>query len=99
MFLILLLSIYFRVSVRLGEWNTDTEEDCNVINRRKICSEKPIDVRVESTIVHENYDVNDDNRYNDIALVRLSRQVSYTSEYTYFFNMKDRHLSQNLYYF
>lgn len=66
--------------MRLGEWNTDSEEDCNTVNRRKICSEKPIDVGVENTIVHNNYDVNDENRYNDIALVRLSRKVSYTSE-------------------
>lgn len=72
--------IFFRVSIRLGEWNTDTEEDCLSGSRVRVCSDKPLDVDVEKTIVHSGYSMTDRNRRNDIALVKLRRPVTYTSK-------------------
>ncbi|XP_018332507.1 CLIP domain-containing serine protease 2 [Agrilus planipennis] len=66
-------------SVRLGEYNTETEEDCVTSgNGYKWCSDKPIDIPVEERIAHEKYQPRDPNQYNDIALLRLSRAVNFT---------------------
>ncbi|CAG9822462.1 unnamed protein product [Phaedon cochleariae] len=64
------------INVRLGEHNTDTDIDCE---GPRYCNERPVDVAVESTVFHDGYDRNNDNRYNDIALVRLSRPVQYSN--------------------
>ncbi|XP_037913267.1 CLIP domain-containing serine protease 2-like [Hermetia illucens] len=61
-------------SVRLGEWNTQTETDC----QNKKCSNTPINVAIEKLIIHENYNPKSVNRSNDIALLRLARNVSFT---------------------
>lgn len=61
-------------SVRLGEWNTQTETDC----QNKKCSNTPINVAIEKFIIHENYNPKSVNRSNDIALLRLARNVSFT---------------------
>lgn len=74
----------FRVTVRLGEWNTDTDRDCTRAGNVEVCNEEPLDAEVESTLVHEGYNMNNANRRNDIALVRLRRPVTYTSKYTFF---------------
>jgi len=61
-------------SVRLGEWDTNSDEDCD----RGDCSEPPIDVAVEEVIPHESYNPNSKAQENDIALLRLSQPVTYT---------------------
>lgn len=76
--------VVFRVIVRLGEWNTDTGKDCIKAGNVEVCNQEPLDAEVESTLVHEGYDMNNPNRRNDIALVRLKRPVTYTSKYTFF---------------
>lgn len=68
------LCIVCRSSVRLGEWDTNSAEDCE----DDTCSDPPIDVAVEERISHENYNPNSKTQENDIALLRLSRSVSYT---------------------
>lgn len=66
------------VSVRLGEYNTDTDEDCITIMNIKQCAPTPVDVAVAESIAHEDYDPYNTNQYNDIALLRLSRTVQFT---------------------
>ncbi|XP_053684003.1 CLIP domain-containing serine protease B4-like [Sabethes cyaneus] len=58
--------------VRLGEWDLLSEEDCV----DGVCADKPIDIDVGSAAIHEDYDSVD--IHNDIALIKLSRKVSYT---------------------
>nr|XP_018916831.1 PREDICTED: serine protease snake-like [Bemisia tabaci] len=55
------------VQVRLGELILNNEDD----------GASPVDVRVERTIVHPDY--RDDRKYNDIALIRLERKVTFSA--------------------
>ena len=66
-------------AVRLGEWDTFTNPDCDdsFINE-KVCSFPHIDVGIEETIIHENYAPLSYNQHNDIALLRLSFKVIFT---------------------
>jgi len=66
------------VTVRLGEWNTDTDEDCVQQYGYEMCSDPPVDVGVEEAIPHPDYKDGSTNRYDDIALVRLKREVPIT---------------------
>lgn len=68
------------VSVRLGEYDLDSDKDC-VSNGfgKEICTDTPIDVPVEEQIPHEMYNPYDPNQYHDIALLRLSRDVKFTN--------------------
>lgn len=59
--------------VRLGEWNTSSQSDCVSGD----CSPAPLDVPVEQILAHEGYDPTDDNQHNDIALLRLARNVPF----------------------
>ncbi|XP_060524055.1 phenoloxidase-activating factor 1-like [Cylas formicarius] len=65
-------------TARLGEWDTNTGRDCINGNRFSICNEEPIDVGVESSVAHPNYVDSSADRFHDIALVRLNRQVTFT---------------------
>ncbi|XP_013171014.1 PREDICTED: venom protease-like [Papilio xuthus] len=60
------------LSVRLGEWDTETEKDCN----EDYCSDPPVDVKVVQVIVHPKY--NKKLHDGDIALLRLGNSVNYT---------------------
>lgn len=62
------------VSVRLGEYNIASEEDC-VEND---CADPIVISEIEEVIPHENFVSSDDSRHNDIALIRLNRDVSMT---------------------
>ena len=67
--------------VRLGDWNLDTDMDCDdAYVYDKVCSDPPIDVKIAEIIPHPQYNTNDKNQFNDIALLRLERDVQY-SEY------------------
>ncbi|KAG5670590.1 hypothetical protein PVAND_000841 [Polypedilum vanderplanki] len=65
------------IGVRLGEWNLLTDEDCETINGKRICAPESIDVPIEETIVHENYNPQSLSQWNDIALLRLSTKVQF----------------------
>lgn len=68
----------FSVSVRLGEYNTSSEIDCITYGKSggKDCNENPVRVQVEEEIPHPKYDAA--TKLNDIALLRLAREVNYT---------------------
>ncbi|EAT41823.1 AAEL006568-PB [Aedes aegypti] len=61
------------VRVRLGEWDLESDPDCNDEN---ICNDKHLDVNVGSYVVHEDYDSK--NLHNDVALIKLAKVVSFT---------------------
>lgn len=67
-------------NVRLGEYNIDTHPDCiqdgDVI---LVCADDPITVGVEEQIAHENYRPSSRDQKYDIALLRLTRDVSFTN--------------------
>uniref|UniRef100_A0A6E8VFP8 Peptidase S1 domain-containing protein n=3 Tax=Anopheles coluzzii TaxID=1518534 RepID=A0A6E8VFP8_ANOCL len=60
--------------IRLGEWDLSTSEDCD----HSRCNDAPIDVAVDKITVHEDYKSPSRNHRNDIALIRLDRQMHYT---------------------
>lgn len=62
------------ISVRLGEWDTTTDRDCD----ENECAEPHMDVPIVRIVGHEEYNPNVKNQPNDIALLRLSRHVEYT---------------------
>lgn len=69
----------FSTTVRLGDYNIDTDPDCvesvgNIIE----CAPSPLILNVEEKIVHEDYNPYDLNQYHDIALLRLAEEVKYT---------------------
>ena len=65
----------FSVSVRLGEHNFTSNPDCERFRSYTYCAEPFIDVPVEKSIVHEEYEANDTNYRHDIALIRLNKTV------------------------
>lgn len=74
------------VSVRLGEYDTDTERDCiqdggnNTGNNvKQACADDPVTVGVEEQIAHEEYRPQSRDQRYDIALLRLSRNVTFTN--------------------
>lgn len=67
-------------SVRLGEYNTDTERDCVPDSEDTVvCADDPITVGVEEQIAHEEYRPQSRDQRYDIALLRLSRDVTFTN--------------------
>lgn len=62
--------------VRLGEWDLDNQIDCQEDNN---CADAPVDMGVERIIVHEDYNPQNKAQYNDIALIRFTRDVTYSS--------------------
>lgn len=62
-------------SVRLGEWDLSTEEDCD----GGFCNAKPVDIPIEKKIPHESYDALSLEQHNDIALVMLARDVPFAA--------------------
>lgn len=66
------------ISVRLGEYNTDTDVDCVNNQGFDYCSDPPQNVAVEEQIAHERYDPLSPNQEHDIALLRLVRNVTYS---------------------
>lgn len=66
----------------MGEYNTETEEDCvEFKNGKNQCAPPAENIAVEDRIAHENYDPFDVNQYHDIALLRLIREVRFSGKY------------------
>lgn len=63
-------------SVRLGEWDLNSDEDCYLDD----CVGKEVlkDVPIEEKIPHESYAPASKNQIHDIALLRLAEEVKYT---------------------
>lgn len=65
----------FSSSVRLGEYDLSTDVDCF----RGECIPAPVNIPVEQLITHEKFLPTSKSPDNDIALIRLSRPVHYSS--------------------
>lgn len=70
----LYVTLLSSTAVRLGEWDTESNPDCDVGD----CSEPVVDVDVEQLIPHEAYNTNSKTQENDIALLRLAQPVTFT---------------------
>ncbi|KAF2888811.1 hypothetical protein ILUMI_17362, partial [Ignelater luminosus] len=57
------------IEVRLGEWNVTSDPDCSYCDPVQV-------VKIEKIIVHANY--SSLNKNNDIALLRLEKDVEFT---------------------
>lgn len=65
------------VSVRLGDWDTSTNPDCDdSFVSGRICNDPSAEIPVEEIVVHEKF--SQFTAYNDIALMRLSNYINYT---------------------
>ncbi|KAF2880109.1 hypothetical protein ILUMI_26066 [Ignelater luminosus] len=64
--------------VRLGEWKISSEKDCAEAEDSSTleCADPVIDLKIEEKITHPGYDQR--NGKNDIALLRLEKNVDYT---------------------
>ncbi|XP_055604081.1 CLIP domain-containing serine protease B4-like [Uranotaenia lowii] len=58
--------------VRLGDWDIFSPKDCV----DGLCADAPVEIRVAGHIVHPDYTTEDN--HNDIALIKLERQVQFT---------------------
>ncbi|CAH2257134.1 jg11965 [Pararge aegeria aegeria] len=67
-------SIY--TEVRLGEWDISKDTDC-IFYKEADCSLPVQNVQVEEVIAHEDYVPDDEHQLNDIALLRLSDNVTF----------------------
>lgn len=67
----------------MGEYDTDTDVDCLEVSNRRECADPAVDVPVEERIAHEDYNAQDLNQYNDIALLRLARDVQFTGNWSF----------------
>ena len=72
--------VVFRISVRLGEWNISSTQDCSGVDKYRECNPPVIDVAVSKSIVHPEYVDSSKQKYNDIALLRLQEPVSYSGK-------------------
>lgn len=66
----------FRISVRLGEYDLTQDKDCVTTEDEVVCTDPPIDVPVKEKLPHPEY--NEASHLNDIALLRLDRNIEYT---------------------
>uniref|UniRef100_A0A0K8VIH4 CLIP domain-containing serine protease n=2 Tax=Bactrocera latifrons TaxID=174628 RepID=A0A0K8VIH4_BACLA len=62
------------VGVRLGEYDTTKQTDCNGYS----CAPKAIRVGIEEIIPHNQYRDNAANKENDIALIRLDQDIRFS---------------------
>jgi secreted trypsin-like serine protease len=64
--------------VRLGEWDTSTDQDCDTSRGTQDCVDEPVqDIAIERIVVHERYRKSDKNVHHDIALIRLRQPARY----------------------
>ena len=67
-------------SVRLGEYDTNSDRDCVADDEHTvICADDPVTVEIEEQIAHEDYRPRSRDQKYDIALLRLSRDVTFTT--------------------
>lgn len=62
----------------MGEYDTTANPDCQLKSGFNLCNDPHVDVGVEETFVHPGYRDNSNDRYDDIALVKLVSDVEYT---------------------
>lgn len=64
--------------VRLGEYDTNQNVDCIQRNGIRVCADPLITIPIEEQISHEEYIPESRDQRNDIALLRLARDVTFT---------------------
>lgn len=67
--------------MRLGEYNILEERDCFRYGNYVECTDPPLDVGIERATAHAQFDETRKEKPNDIALLRLDRDISYTGNY------------------
>ena len=72
------MNFFYRINVRLGEYDTDTDIDCVIIGKKQDCADPHLNFGVEEIIPHPGYSSLNRNRVHDIALIRLSGNVKYS---------------------
>lgn len=65
--------------VRLGEYDTNQELDCISQSGSRVCADPTVTIPVEEQIAHENYIPTSKEQKNDIALLRLAQDVTFTN--------------------
>ncbi|XP_022217939.2 serine protease easter [Drosophila obscura] len=62
-------------AVRLGEWDTSTNPDCQFLEQTNTADCAPVyqDIGLEQVIIHPRYSKSDQSQVNDIALIRLAQ--------------------------
>ncbi|XP_053679073.1 CLIP domain-containing serine protease B4-like [Anopheles nili] len=63
--------------VRLGEWDTESERDCEDEEDELSCAAAVQDFGYDRLIIHEHYTGTHTDRANDIALIKLDGLVEY----------------------
>ncbi|XP_052902958.1 CLIP domain-containing serine protease B4-like [Anopheles moucheti] len=63
--------------VRLGEWDTESDTDCEDLDDELSCAAPVQDFGYKRIITHEAYSGNHADRANDIALIELAGLVEY----------------------
>ncbi|KAH8254098.1 hypothetical protein KR032_008395, partial [Drosophila birchii] len=64
---------FCRFSVRLGEHNILSKRDCKAYSKKVLCLPAHEDIPVHSFVIHKDF--NDTAKHDDIALIRLSREI------------------------
>ncbi|XP_055632197.1 phenoloxidase-activating enzyme 1-like [Toxorhynchites rutilus septentrionalis] len=65
--------------VRLGEYHTTTDEDCQELDGDEICAPALQDIPIEQIIKHPEH--NNPKLANDLALIKLQRPANISSEF------------------
>lgn len=69
----------FREFVRLGEYQTDTDKDCQDIDGDEMCAPRPQDIPIQQIIKHPQY--NKPRLANDLVLLKLQNPANTTSQF------------------
>jgi hypothetical protein len=64
--------------IRLGEFDLETDIDCDQINDLHYCAPSPLDIEIAQYFIHERYEPSQQGNPHDIALIRMSLSVEYT---------------------
>lgn len=65
-------------AVRLGDWDTRTNPDCQEFENEQLCNDPYIDVEIIQKLVHPGYIPLDPSQPNDIMLLKLENDVAFT---------------------
>ncbi|KAJ9596095.1 hypothetical protein L9F63_012679 [Diploptera punctata] len=72
--------LYQIVMVRLGEFDLTTDPDCDkdYISGKESCAPTPQDFGVEKIIIHPEYSPRSANKWYDIGLIRVNKDIKFT---------------------
>lgn len=69
---------WYLSKVRLGEWDRATNPDCQEVNQVYQCAPEYLDVDISKVFIHESYSSDSENKFNDIAVLKLASIVEFT---------------------